>query len=75
MTGIKREPSKGAKKLVAEAVQATKDARSYIRHRASTRKKAILVLLNEGFSLRDIGEMLGITGQRVGALVRYWGLR
>ena len=75
MTGIKlerKEPSDKAKKLVSQALKMKGAAQDAIRVRNSYRREAVEQLLSEGFTYREIGPFLGITGQMVGKLVKYW---
>lgn len=71
----RKQPTSKARWFVLRAVEANARALETIKRRNEARKKALAALLAEDFSFREIGELLGITGQRVGALIRHWGLR
>lgn len=70
-----KKPTAKANWFVLRAVETNTKAHEMIKRRNAARRKAVAALLDEHFSFREIGDLLGITGQRVGALVRYWELR
>jgi len=67
-----KTPSVAAQELVKQAVKINAEVLSLSHARNKLRQKAVKLLLSEGFSYREIGARMGLSGQRVGALIRYW---
>jgi len=70
-----REPSTEAKKLIEKSLYFKQKVWGLIKARNEYRQRAIEALISEGFTYREIGPLLGITGQMVGKLVKYWKQR
>ena len=70
-----KKPSEKARSLVDAAKDMREMAFSIIRKRNNYRRIAVEQLISEGFTYREIGRLLGVTGQMVGKLVQYWEKR